>query len=256
MSHQEEALVQAVIGAPDDDGLRLMYADWLAEHGQPERADFIRVQVGLALLRRGDPRRPELEARERDLLAEHGGGWVDQLLGPSDGMVTGWGHSRGLVESLTVDARWLLGRGEAVFARAPVRHLMVVGARGLIRELAGLSLLARLRTLNLDGSGLGDEGVACLVSSPHLGGLETFGLGDNGIGDAGAQRLAASPNLPRLATLTLSANRIGDAGAVALADAGGFPRLRRVNLWHNPIGPRGRRALWDRFGQDVLVSEA
>jgi uncharacterized protein (TIGR02996 family) len=45
MSH-DEAFLQAIIESPDDDAPRLVYADWLDEHGQPVRADFIRVQGG------------------------------------------------------------------------------------------------------------------------------------------------------------------------------------------------------------------
>ena len=42
------ALLAAIRAAPDDDAPRLIYADWLDEHGQPERAEFIRVQIELA----------------------------------------------------------------------------------------------------------------------------------------------------------------------------------------------------------------
>ena len=44
----ENALLAAVLAAPDDDLPRLVYADWLEENGQPERAEFIRVQCDLA----------------------------------------------------------------------------------------------------------------------------------------------------------------------------------------------------------------
>jgi uncharacterized protein (TIGR02996 family) len=43
-----DALLAAIRAAPDDDAPRLIYADWLEEHGQPERAEFIRLQVLLA----------------------------------------------------------------------------------------------------------------------------------------------------------------------------------------------------------------
>src|SRR4051794_6643142 len=49
MTH-DEALWQAIIDAPEEDAPRLVYADWLEEHGQPERAEFIRVQCELAKL--------------------------------------------------------------------------------------------------------------------------------------------------------------------------------------------------------------
>jgi uncharacterized protein (TIGR02996 family) len=56
------ALCQAVVQQPADDLPRLMAADWLEERGQPERAEFIRVQVELA----SDPT-PALQWRERAL---------------------------------------------------------------------------------------------------------------------------------------------------------------------------------------------
>ena len=38
-----ESLFAAIIERPDDDALRLVYADWLEEHGDLARSDFIRV---------------------------------------------------------------------------------------------------------------------------------------------------------------------------------------------------------------------
>ena len=43
-------LIDAVLSQPSDDGPRLVYADWLDEHGVPLRANFIRVQCALASL--------------------------------------------------------------------------------------------------------------------------------------------------------------------------------------------------------------
>jgi uncharacterized protein (TIGR02996 family) len=43
-----DPFLRAVIAAPDDDLPRRIYADWLDERGQSERAEFIRVQVELA----------------------------------------------------------------------------------------------------------------------------------------------------------------------------------------------------------------
>lgn len=47
----QAALVRAVCAAPQDDSPRLVYADWLDDNGQPERAEFIRVQCELARAR-------------------------------------------------------------------------------------------------------------------------------------------------------------------------------------------------------------
>jgi uncharacterized protein (TIGR02996 family) len=76
-----DAFLQAIIESPDDDTPRLVYADWLEGHGQPDRGALIRVQCQLALLPADDPRRPEREARERELLKEHEQEWVGPLSG-------------------------------------------------------------------------------------------------------------------------------------------------------------------------------
>lgn len=44
----EEGLLQAVVADPDDDTVRLAYADWLDENRCEYHAEFIRVQIELA----------------------------------------------------------------------------------------------------------------------------------------------------------------------------------------------------------------
>jgi uncharacterized protein (TIGR02996 family) len=58
-----------------DDAPRLVYADWLEEHGRPERAELIRLQCALPALAWDDPRRGGLTARQEELLAAHGETW-------------------------------------------------------------------------------------------------------------------------------------------------------------------------------------
>lgn len=40
--------LEAICADPDDDVSRLVYADWLDEHDDPDRAEFIRLQIALA----------------------------------------------------------------------------------------------------------------------------------------------------------------------------------------------------------------
>jgi uncharacterized protein (TIGR02996 family) len=44
----EGAFLQSICEAAGDDGPRLVYADWLEDNGQPQRAEFIRLQCRLA----------------------------------------------------------------------------------------------------------------------------------------------------------------------------------------------------------------
>jgi uncharacterized protein (TIGR02996 family) len=54
-----DALIAAILANPDEDTPRLALADWLQENGEPERAEFIRVQVELARLRAAEEDLPE-----------------------------------------------------------------------------------------------------------------------------------------------------------------------------------------------------
>jgi uncharacterized protein (TIGR02996 family) len=72
---QDEAFLQAMVEAPEDETPRLIYADWLEEQGDPDRAEFIRLQAQLAAMAEDDPRRAALEERDRRLFAELALSW-------------------------------------------------------------------------------------------------------------------------------------------------------------------------------------
>jgi uncharacterized protein (TIGR02996 family) len=74
-----DPFLRAIIANPNDHGLRLVYADFLEERGDP-RGEFLRVQCMLATLPGDDPRRPGLEARRKELLTRHGETWLGPLL--------------------------------------------------------------------------------------------------------------------------------------------------------------------------------
>jgi uncharacterized protein (TIGR02996 family) len=132
MSDDERALLRTVIAAPDDDTPRLVYADWLEEHGRPERAELIRVQCWLAQAKGKDgynDQRGLWHKRQRELLRDYSACWRKEL--PRIEGVR-WGPlERGMVECITIqrppfarwggDAAWL----DAVFEHAPLRILTV-----------------------------------------------------------------------------------------------------------------------------------
>ena len=45
---ERDAFLAEIIAHPEDDTPRLIFADWLEEHGEEERAEFIRVQCAMA----------------------------------------------------------------------------------------------------------------------------------------------------------------------------------------------------------------
>src|SRR5262245_46053167 len=73
---EAQAFLDDIVANPDDDAPRLVYADWLDEHGDPHRAEFIRAQCERARLDADDPRADRLLRRERALLKAHGADWT------------------------------------------------------------------------------------------------------------------------------------------------------------------------------------
>src|SRR5262245_29630352 len=73
---QQDAFLQAIFAAPDDDTPRLVYADWLDEHRDAPRAEFIRLQIELSRLSEDDERHWELKDRESALLEKHRAKWL------------------------------------------------------------------------------------------------------------------------------------------------------------------------------------
>ncbi len=77
MTETLAALYGAIIDAPTDRTVRLVYADALDESGEPSntaRAEFIRGQVALEAMPAGDPQQAALAARCSELFAEN---WLD-----------------------------------------------------------------------------------------------------------------------------------------------------------------------------------
>jgi uncharacterized protein (TIGR02996 family) len=69
------ALLAVIIANPDDDTPRLVYADWLQENGQPERTEFIRLQIERERLTPADPRFAVITRREQILYAHNKARW-------------------------------------------------------------------------------------------------------------------------------------------------------------------------------------
>lgn len=127
----DPALLAAVLAEPDDDGVRLVAADWWEEHGESERAEFVRVQVELA--RGADCLKPlgtlagfpvvstacdcrpcTLGRREQELEDRHGGGWFDFPEGVAEGPIS-YRFRRGLVHALRLNAADWLAHAAALY---------------------------------------------------------------------------------------------------------------------------------------------
>src|SRR5450432_1685581 len=97
-----QPFLAAILDRPAEDGPRLVYADWLEEQGDADRAEFIRVQIELSCLSEDDPKRDRLFDRESSLLMRHGDEWQADI--PE------WARAecefrRGLVECIALGSR-------------------------------------------------------------------------------------------------------------------------------------------------------
>ena len=77
---ERDALLAAILSPPKDDTPRMIYADWLEDRGEVERAEFIRVQCELARI--GSPKCNQPEKCYYANACEHGCGGArrDELI--------------------------------------------------------------------------------------------------------------------------------------------------------------------------------
>src|SRR5947209_4631855 len=110
---EHPGFLQDILAHPEDDAPRLIYADWLDEHGGDggrDRAAFIRLQCRRARLPEGDPGANRLRLRERKLLAEHAADWLPPL--PEGVQVAE--YRRGFVEHVTLPPAAFLDHAEGL----------------------------------------------------------------------------------------------------------------------------------------------
>jgi uncharacterized protein (TIGR02996 family) len=260
MTH-DEAFLLAIRDEPDDDAPRLIYADWLEDHGEEARAEFIRAQCERVRPDADPARAAELGPRAWRLLVENWEAWVGPLrglVGPDgarlgEQWLMGGPHAdglsrfrRGFVESLTLRAEVLLAWGDDVYRQLPLRHLRLWGAGPHAEALAASPCLGGLATLAFCDYFVGPltaEGARALAASPHLGRLRELRLGRNNVGDVGLRALAAAPRLDGLLLLNVMDNGITDRGALALAASPYLARLTTLWLQDNAITAAGAAAL-------------
>ncbi|MFO0847425.1 MAG: TIGR02996 domain-containing protein [Gemmataceae bacterium] len=275
MSH--DAFLRAVIADPDDDTPRLVYADWLDEHGDPARAEFIRVQIDLARMDDDDPRRSALEDREHDLLVTNESGWLSDAV---DGLQE-WDWVRGFVEQITSGLYGTRLFGDFI-DRHPVSRWRVPYDFRDDASHPGMWLalpwIGRIRSIDLDGGRWAIDDLDDLLNAPLPSHRELDLSNCPGLSSL-AESLDGSPASRRLVSLAFGGHtgpnfRAWDAehetvdfpGFVrAMADAplehltafdcglttAGLrellaapfaPRLKSLDISDNPLAPDGWRA--------------
>ena len=248
MADLRRAFLDAIRESPDDDVPRLIFADWLDDHGEPERAEFVRLQCELARLPPNDERRPALEERECALQVHNWEAW----LGPLAKVLRhdGCTFRRGFPEELNVRPRAIVELAEEFDRRVPAARVTPYGTFGepALRALTGCPHLDWVTGLRLSHLRYAESGLAPVAESPHLPNLAELTIEYGTFTTAGVRALATSPHRSALRRLRLDYSVFNDslpapATADALADPGVRFRPRALMLHNHRLGATGAATL-------------
>ncbi len=225
-----DALLNAILERPDDDVPRLVYADFVQEAGEDERAGFIRDQIELAKTPGWEPFAARW--RRRDLAEQAGERWRSTLPW-HDSWSPQQPFRRGLGYAVKTDAvRHLLEYGDDLFASAPIGELHLPGGGSMeeYRNFASMPWLPLVRSVKFWDLTSPNFPVLALAASPLSTGLREIhfkkasGPGMSFL----VEELFQSPIGRQLKELTF---RVGDGAQLDLVEAfesGGETHLERL----------------------------
>ena len=234
----EAALLRAIAAAPADDLARLVYADWLEEHGREPRAEFIRLQVELHATYSSKAQFGRLRTRERELLDAHAEEWLRDLPRWARWVyrTAGWrrlDYDRGFPAELVLLASPFVRFGGDLLDRLPVGRVELLQAGKLLPAVAACPWFGRVPAWDLSYGPFTDADLAAVARSPYLAGVRDLDFCQCDIGDAGVRALAASPYATGLRRLDLSYNNLSLGGVKALAASPYLRGLEWVDVAHN-----------------------
>jgi|GEM_PF-2289826 len=270
-----EPFLSAIKANLEDDTPRLVFADWLQENGDEERAEFIRLQCQLEHVHpQWKHLAIERELHPTDQHPAHERPYPDRLADPdrwllSDEQVQAatrqrelriahcdrwapfpeWTHRlvgsfrRGFMCLFVPTAKQWLQDGEMIRHLTPVEDLRIERTKGLEPRLFA-SLAFGLPSLSLPH--LDSNGTRILSDSPALDSLRELSIGKLGrwdIAPAAAAELVGSPRLTYLRKLHIRSNYLGDAVAAALASNSHIRELEELELLCTALGAKEFAAL-------------
>ncbi len=253
----EEAFKQAILADPDDDGVRLVYADWLDENGHDNdraRAALIRVQCEAEHAPR--ERRTQLN-REAKAILEGNPDWTGAIIKARLGRKPLF--RRGFLHHLTLGATQFVKNAKRIFKAFPtVRSVRFHEASNEVEKLAKCSYLARLCEADLSkmcrcGGCPIENDIMALIACRFVGNLTNLNIAGNRMDAAQAQALAATTVFGNLRELNLSNNNIGNEGAEAIVASTWMGQLKRLKLRGNGIGESTFKMLRKQFGKAVTL---
>ena len=226
-----DALLRTIVENPDDDTPRLVYADWLDDHGEAAEAEFVRVQVELEPVRDrlDDPHVRRLIRRAELLEGQVRGSNAPPAGDPDPWMYWDIRFRRGMPDSAQVDVYTLAAYGPALRAEHPtVRELAVFDFNGGPGRLDNQPALADLDVIELGLVMNEPEDAAEVVANPHVSRAGTLRLWI-GWNDGLAEALAGADAQPDRIELVQLLGGVTAGPRRAESDRQAFDLVRRVN---------------------------
>lgn len=238
------AFRRSILATPEDDAPRLIYADWLDEHDDAERAEFIRLQVRLARMGGHESDYTRLMLRAEELRQPSHVEWLNRL--PQFPGVHWEIFERGFISAARFDhpdAYFEYAR--SVTEAAPIQELRLHQFRWPdATRLAESRYLKNIRTLDLgDGNLIANQGIEALMRSKHLTRLRSLKVGRNSLGSAGVRAIAESGYVRNLRVLKLQRNDLYDDGLRYLARSPILAGLQQLDLERTRTGDDGVKEL-------------
>ena len=256
------ALESSILAQPFDSTPYRIYADYLADHGDP-RGEFMQVQIALQDETLAKAARDELKEREAVLLAAHERQWLGPLaaftIAPDGKTEAPVGHrfERGWLER--IEFHNLTVNQARALAAAPDARLL----RELVVEQVESEALVGSQQQYIDSyyepgpdvpaeiDAYGAPGLHALCRCPHLKGVHLFQLGEAiapgeeyyNCHTSGELAYHLVKQMPNLVDLHLLAHRVDANKIFALP----LPHLRTLQLYHSQSYPLEKLAANESF---------
>lgn len=239
-----EAFLRAIAADLDDDALRLVYADWLEEHGEAARAEFLRLQSRRLT---APDQFQAVQARASRLMAAHRAEWLAPFFALGlrerlDPSAIAPGIGRAARGRAAFQAGQFLGC-EFTFFRGFVTHIRLHGgeaARALVENVAAVFALGTIQRLEF------------VPAKDHKGRI-VYPL--DILEPAGFGKLLHTPEAPRLRSLGLAGPGPGARLAECLLTAANrVPQLRIRMTDFEDLDAKVQERLRSGFGERVVFT--
>lgn len=251
---EQDALLESIFAESADDTPRLVYADWLDEHGEGEYAAFIRLQIERSRMKKKTPKRDRVLKAENAVWRKLKRKWSDLFAGEW-GIRKEWferGFCTGTAEKiLGLEAEVFLALSPLWWPRLPVRRVRLWTEDPSSDELLDSVYLSRLTWLELYRLGphehtFTEEFVVRFFGSKRFARLAELDLGRVALSRPTADAMRHAPFLKNLKKLAVSYYALGHSGSLLMPDY-------KTYLTANPEVKPGRVATALRERLDELV---